>query len=80
MLEFEVHFELLVAACEEILARGTDDPTREEILMEAEVMLREVGNQWPMLTGEEEFYSWAKEEVRVLFHEELREGEIKRGR
>ena len=85
VLDYEVHYELLLASCEEIMARmheedEYEDVTREAILMEAETLLREYGEQWWMLTGQEEYGRWAKEEVRTLFREEIQAGTIRRGR
>lgn len=80
VIEHEVHIELLMSACEEVMARGVDEPTRDEVLTEAETLLREYGEQWPALTGDERFTRWAREEVWYLFEEELEEGDIRLGR
>jgi hypothetical protein len=76
VLEYEIHYALLLSACEEVIARG-EEPTKEDVLLEAETLLREYGGQWVALTGHEDYTRWAEEEIEDLFWVEIEDGEIK---
>ena len=78
-VEYEVEYDLLLSACEELAARG-EEADREAVLVEAESLLREVGAQWPSLTGAEDYTVGAKQAVQLLFREELLSGMIKNWR
>ena len=77
-VDFEASVGLLVAACEEMIAEG-ERITRDSILAEARTALKEVGLQWTALTGDERYEKKAKQYVRTLFREEIRDGLLERG-
>ena len=79
-VEHEVSYELLLSACEELMADDVDAPTREEVLQVCEELLRDYGRQWPALTGDETYTHWAEQEIHLLFGDELRRGDVRRVR